>query len=328
MSDVLAIGGTRFIGRATVEEFLNHGYEVTLFNRGNHPNPFASDDRVAHIAGDRTNADALEEAHDAVSPDIVVDCVAYSPDEVETALDMFDSVDAYVFVSSVAAYVDDPVVKYEGETALKPCTPAQAVDDSWETYGERKAEADRIILDAADRGIPAMTVRPSMVYGPHDYNGTLDYWIGRVREYERLVVPGDGSYIGHRTFVEDVGAAMRLIAEKGAPGAYNVADRQPQSINQMVETIAAVLDTDCEIVHAADQDLAAHGLDRSDFPYHRRRDPFILSTDKLRRLGWEPTTNEDAIGRTCAHLDGQEINSTRGPSREEVDALLASLSPV
>lgn len=34
--DALVIGGTRFIGRHTVTELLNHDYDVTVFNRGNH----------------------------------------------------------------------------------------------------------------------------------------------------------------------------------------------------------------------------------------------------------------------------------------------------
>jgi len=58
MDRALVVGGTRFIGRHTVDELLAHGYDVTIFNRGRHANPFATDDRVAHVEGDRTDTAA------------------------------------------------------------------------------------------------------------------------------------------------------------------------------------------------------------------------------------------------------------------------------
>jgi hypothetical protein len=84
MDDTLIIGGTRFIGRHTVAELLDHDYEVTLFNRGRHENPFG--DRVARVTGDRTDGAALEAAAAEVDPDLVIDCVAYDPRDVETDL--------------------------------------------------------------------------------------------------------------------------------------------------------------------------------------------------------------------------------------------------
>ena len=58
----LVVGGTRFIGRHTVEELLAHEYEVAIFNRGNHENPFADDDRVTNVEGDRKDETALRAA--------------------------------------------------------------------------------------------------------------------------------------------------------------------------------------------------------------------------------------------------------------------------
>ncbi|OYR90835.1 epimerase, partial [Halorubrum sp. E3] len=75
----LVIGGTRFIGRHTVSDLLANGYEVGMLNRGTHENPFADDDRVTHVEGDRKNERDLRTANLSVDPDIVIDCVAYQP---------------------------------------------------------------------------------------------------------------------------------------------------------------------------------------------------------------------------------------------------------
>jgi len=48
MDTALVVGGTRFIGRHVVEDLRGHGYDVTIFNRGTHDNPFAEIGR-AHV---------------------------------------------------------------------------------------------------------------------------------------------------------------------------------------------------------------------------------------------------------------------------------------
>lgn len=70
---VLLVGGTRFVGRHTVRELLLRDYDVTLFTRGNRENPFADNDRVAHIDGDRTVDGELRLAAERIEPDVVID---------------------------------------------------------------------------------------------------------------------------------------------------------------------------------------------------------------------------------------------------------------
>lgn len=60
MTRALLVGGTRFMGRHTVEELLTHGYEVTMFTRGKSGNPFADRDGVTHFEGNRNDREALD----------------------------------------------------------------------------------------------------------------------------------------------------------------------------------------------------------------------------------------------------------------------------
>ncbi|GAB3684341.1 SDR family oxidoreductase [Salinarchaeum chitinilyticum] len=298
MPDALVIGGTRFIGRHLVTELLDADYDVTLFNRGNHENPFAEHADVAQVTGDRTSDAALEHARDEVDPEIVVDCVAYYPGEVRMATEVFADADAYVFVSSGSAYGTNEIPKREGETALEPCSDEQAVDESHETYGARKAEGDRAVFEAAEDGVNAMSVRPTIVYGQHDYTGRLNYWTERVRANDRILVPGDGTNIHHLVSVTNVARAIRTVAENGTPGeAYNVGDHRILTLGEVVERIADGLETDVEIVTASERELAAGDLEPADFPLYNPN-PHVLSTEKLHRLGWEPVDPADAIAET------------------------------
>ncbi|WP_117592039.1 NAD-dependent epimerase/dehydratase family protein [Haloprofundus halophilus] len=325
----LVVGGTRFIGRHVVDDLLENGYEVTIFNRGNHENPFADDDRVGRVEGDRTNRADLERARDEAEPNIVVDCVAYKPEDVEAAVDVFADVDGYVYISSGSAYGSEEIPKREGVTELCDCTPEQAEDDSAESYGPRKAEGDRVIFEAAERGVNATSVRPCIVYGPHDYTERLDYWLDRVDNYDRVVVPGDGTNIWHRAYVEDVASALRIVAESGEPGeAYNVGDQRLVTLEEMVEVVADAADTEIEVVHAGERELAAADLEPTDFVLYRPY-PHVLDTNKLASLGWESTPVDEAMRRTVKeHRESDRDGSEHDPGRDAEERVLGVLDTI
>jgi nucleoside-diphosphate-sugar epimerase len=327
MERALVIGGTRFIGRHTVTEFLDADYDVTILNRGRHENPFAEDPAVDHLAGDRRERESLETARERVDPDVVVDCVAYFPEDVRVATDVFADVNAYVYVSSGAAYGTERVPKREGDTELEPCDDDQATTDSRATYGPRKAEGDREVFRAAADGVRAMSVRPTVVYGPHDYTERFAYWVDRVGSFDRVVVPADGLSLWQMAYVEDVASALRVVAESGTDGeAYNVGDEHAPTLGGWVDLLADACETSVETVGASTRDLATAGLEPRDFPIYRDP-PHLLSVAKLRSLGWASTDHGTALERTVAeHRENDRTGREYGPDREAERAVLDALS--
>lgn len=329
MTHAFVIGGTRFIGRHLVEELLDHGYTVTLYNRGNHDNPFSANDRVSHIEGDRRAPDQLAHAAETAEPDVVFDCVAYFPADVRTATDIFQDVDAYVYISSGGAYGKEVIPKREGETPLCSCSADQATADRPETYGNRKAEGDRAVFEAAADGVAAMSVRPPIVYGPHDYTERLDWWIDRVRQYDRIILPGDGTNLWHLVYVETVANALRIVAEEGTPGeAYNVGDWRLRTLEELIRDIADVLDTEVDIIHSSERELSVADIQLDDYVLYRSY-PHVLDTAKLASLSWEPVAVEVATKRAVAdHLESDRTGADNGPNREQEERLLDVLDTV
>jgi len=327
MDTVLIIGGTRFIGRATVEEFLDHDYDVTICNRGNHPNPFGDEPGVAYVTADRRDREALEAVATEVEPDAVVDCVAYFPEDVREATEVFADAEAYVYISSGASYGVERVPKREDDTALCECTPEQATTDSAETYGPRKAEGDREVFAAAERGVRAMSVRPTVVYGPHDYTERFDYWVDRVDNHQTVVVPNGGLSLWQMVYVEDVASALRIVAESGTAGeAYNVGDEHAPTLGQWIDLLADACDVSVRQVDASERELERNGLDPGDFPIYRDS-PHLLSTAKLRSLGWSSTPHEQALARTVEeHRVSDRTGRSNGPDREAEVELIESLT--
>ncbi|MDX1746756.1 MAG: NAD-dependent epimerase/dehydratase family protein [Halobacteriales archaeon] len=331
----IVIGGTRFIGRHAVEELLASGYHVTLVNRGEHENPFVGHRKVNHVQGDRNDREVLERARDRAVPDIVIDCIALVPQQVATAIDVFRGADAYVYVSSTGVYARWDLPRREGETPLEPFTSAHTVDDptaidpmeEWAAYGPRKAEGDRVCFAAAEDGANAMVVRPTFVYGPHDYTERLDYWIDRVNNHDHVLVPGDGDTLVHHVYVEDVASALRTVADRGTPGeAYNVGARQLLTLDQRLARIADALGVAVELVHASEREPARYDLTPADFPLVRA-EPSLIATGKLASLGWDSTPHRKAISPTVEeHLSSDRTGRHHGPDREMEEAAINGLT--
>jgi len=327
MNNALVIGGTRFIGRYTVDAFRDAGYDVTICNRGNHPNPFADDPDVDRAEADRRERSDLEAVRNSVDPDAVVDCVAYYPRDVREATQVFEDAEAYVFVSSGSSYGVERVPKREDDTPLCDCTPEQATTDSAATYGPRKAEGDREVFAAAENGVRAMSVRPTVVYGPHDYTERFTYWVDRVENHDRVVVPSDGLSLWQMVYVEDVASALRVVAEEGTAGeAYNVGDEHAPTLGEWVDLLAEACGTDIERVGASERELATAGLEPTDFPIYRPS-PHILTTEKLSSLGWSSTPHETALERTVEqYRQSDRDGRAEGPDRDVEERLIEQLS--
>ena len=115
-----------------------------------------------------------------------------------------------------------------------------------------------------------MAVRPTSVYGPHDYTERFPYWVARVLRGEPFLVPGDGAGVLHRSYVEDVASALRVVAERGDAGeAYNVADRHVLSMRGTIERLGAVAGCDPEPVYVSRRELREADVNPSAFPLAR-----------------------------------------------------------
>jgi nucleoside-diphosphate-sugar epimerase len=289
-TSALLIGGTGFTGRSTVDEFLEHGYDATTVARGEQDEPHADHGSVAHRRGDRNDRATLGTVRDEAAPDVVVDLCGYAPRQAEAATEVFADVDAYVFVSSAAAYDTDRLrlPSREGDP-LEECTPEQTADDSMATYGPRKAECDRVCFAAAEAGVNALVARPVCVYGPHDHTERHDYRFHRVNAYDRILVSGDGDGTFHRVYVEDLARALRVVAERGEPGeAYNAAERRTAWLDRTLRLAAAELDAEVELVHTSARELARGGLSPTDFPLYFPV-PAVVASETLAALGWDST---------------------------------------
>lgn len=243
---ILVVGGTRFIGRHTVGLLCAQGHDVTLLNRGlTAPATFAG---LPAIHADRRQTDLTKLAPLQRDWDAVIDFSAYFPDDVVRLLDALPGrIGRYVFCSTISVYERpehySPVLSEA--TPLLACTPDEAVSPQMTTYGQRKAECERQIALRHAAGLATVILRPSIVYGEHDYTDRFAYWIARAASDKPFLLPDDGLTITTMTYVKDLAAAfVAATTNPRAVGqAYTVADPEPLCLRDTLHVLGGHLGT-------------------------------------------------------------------------------------
>jgi len=164
--DVLAIGGSVFLGRAVVAEALAAGHTVTVFNRGVSG---SEPEGVNYIRGDRTQADDLQQLA-GQHFDLVVDTCGYVPTIVGLSVTaLADAADHYAFVSSINAYPGWPEAAdyhvggvYDGDPDASEA-PAELTDagpyDLWGVPSADVGEVERGPIREVRRPVSKPRVR-------------------------------------------------------------------------------------------------------------------------------------------------------------------------
>ena len=251
---ILILGGTRFLGRAFVEEALAAGNSVTTFNRGMSGADLPG---VEGIRGDRERTANLKRLATMGPWDAIVDTSGYVPTIVgASARELAGQADAYLFVSSASASADWPGESVDESSPIHQCDP-----DSMEIeYGPAKAGCER----AAERYFPGriLTFRCGIVLGPHENIGRLTFWLGRIGRGGRVLAPGDGEIKMQLIDVRDVARFGLHCVKLGLSGAFMVAGPQGNATYESwLSQCVAVTESSAELVWVDDEFLLEHHVE-------------------------------------------------------------------
>ena len=250
--DILVLGGTGFIGPHEVEHARSRGHALTLFNRGQTAPGMFPD--IEQLRGDRGgDLTALE----GRTWDVVIDNSGFYPRHARLSAELLaDSVDTYMFVSSISAY-DESLPPGVDEYNAPLATMADPADESegpyGPSYGPRKALCEREILDVfgEDRTI---IVRPGVITGPGDPTDRVRHWLARLVRQEEVLVPGYAGDPVQLIDVRDMTGWMVRMLESGDTGLYNAVGPDYQlTMDELVNGARSVTESDAELVWVSDE---------------------------------------------------------------------------
>jgi nucleoside-diphosphate-sugar epimerase len=126
---------------------------------------------------------------------------------------------------------------------LGPTGPRPASEDApvvpTNPYERSKAEAERVVLEYAAKGLPVVAARPGFVYGPGDHHVLKLF---KAIQTGRFAYIGGGKNLCQPTYVGDAVAGMVACLRRGRVGeAYHVAGPHSVSFRHLGETIARAL---------------------------------------------------------------------------------------
>lgn len=260
---ILIIGGTKFIGRHLVTAALARNHEVTLFNRGKHFAAGLPD--VEQIHGDRNiDLDKLKNR----SWDAVIDTCGYLPQTVAASVAALkDSVENYVFISSISAYGDfsqpnfdetAPVAKLneEQEKRLEEIDPKAELSGAvlGEMYGALKALCER----EAERQMPnrVLNVRSGLIVGSFDPTDRFTYWVARTAKGGEVLAPGSPHNFVQFIDARDLSVWIIRMIEQKETGVYNVTGKPSElTFIEMLEEIKTVSGSDASFTFVSDEFL-------------------------------------------------------------------------
>ena len=99
----LFVGGTGLISTAVSTLALEKGWDLTLFNRGQHINDVPAGANIVTI--DINDEEAVKKEMEGKFYDVIVEWIAFKPARVERDIELFRGKCAqYILISSSAAY--------------------------------------------------------------------------------------------------------------------------------------------------------------------------------------------------------------------------------
>jgi 2'-hydroxyisoflavone reductase len=230
---ILILGGTNFLGRVFVREWLKKHpqYPPTLCHRGktnNHEFP-----QLARILYDRE----IDDMRDVYTQnwDIVVDFSSYYPDSLRVlANKLLGKVGRYIYVSTVSVYdwakIGDEITE---NSPILACPDKMRADKTDLSYGQRKAACERELLDL-DR-LDTVIFRPSVVFGDYDYIDRHYYWLWRAKTQANILLPAE-PFKANYTFVNDLAELItRAIFAPKHSVTYNSSTHAPHTITDLVQ---------------------------------------------------------------------------------------------
>lgn len=281
--DILIMGGTKFLGRHLVDAATQSGHAVTLFNRGQtNPGLFPE---IETITGDRRQPADLAKLQSR-RWDAVIDTCGYVPRIVRMSAEALeDSVDHYVFISSISVYPDFSHPGLDESHTVGNLDDESVEEITHETYGPLKALCEQAVDDVLPgRGLQ---VRPGLIVGPYDPTDRFTYWPARVERGGRMVAPDYPECPVQIIDGRDLSEWTIRMVEAKTTGAFNVTGpEKPNSLKHVLETCQEDLNANTDIEWIDEQ--------------------FLLDQDVAPWTGmplWMPSINDEFAGFGRVSID-------------------------
>ena len=246
---VLFIGGTGNISTACGRLALAANMDLYILSRGNRASPELKD--ATFIKADISKLPQAKKALHGMVFDVVVNFIAFTPEEVERDIQLFSGkCGQYIFISSASAY-QKPLSHH----LITESTPL--ANPYWD-YSRDKIACEELLMKAyREKGFPVTIVRPS-----HTYETVIPVAIGswedftiidRMRKGGTVIIHGDGTSLWTITHSQDFAKGfVGLMGNMQAIGhSFHITSEELLNWNQVYQAVAEAAGVELKAVHIA-----------------------------------------------------------------------------
>ncbi|MFI5282747.1 MAG: NAD-dependent epimerase/dehydratase family protein [Candidatus Dormibacterales bacterium] len=300
---VIVLGGTRFIGRAIVEELAARGHVVMVVHRGNlEPDDMPS---VRHVHVDRLELATRARELAEFNPDAAVDCRALTRADSEAALAALPPGIRIAVISSIDVYRAFGALNDDRETDPVPLDEESPVrPDRYPLRGRMPGmdDYDKLEVEAVYLKHGATALRLPMVFGEHDYQLREEFILRRVRAGRAKIPFGGGTWLACRGYVRDIarGVVLTLSTPAAAGQVLNLCEDRTYSMRMWSQMILDAAGSKALLVRVADEVLPEDLKPTGTMTQH-----ILASSHKARAmLGWTTSDPVTSLHTTVRwHLD-------------------------
>jgi nucleoside-diphosphate-sugar epimerase len=276
---VLFIGGTGTISSACSALALRQGIDLYLLNRGKSQRAAPAGAKI--LSGDIRDPQSARKTIGSLDFDAVVNWIAFTPQHIQTDLDLFRGrTGQYIFISSASVYQTPP--------AFLPATESTIADNPVWQYSQDKIACEELLMRAyRSEKLPMTIVRPSHTYDktllPMDGGWTV---VDRMLRGLPVVVHGDGTSLWTLTHHADFANGFNgLLGNPRAVGeTVHITSDEWLSWNQIYEIVAKAAGTTAKIVHVPSDLLAAYDPNWGPWLLGDKAHSMVFDNTKIKRL--------------------------------------------
>lgn len=283
---ILFIGGTGVISSACSELVVAGGHELFLVNRAvskKVPIPEAATVLQADVYTEEARLATLLADHHF---DVVVDYLAYHPDDIERDLRLFrGKTDQFVFISSASAY-QKPVRNYR-------ITEETPLENPYWQYSRNKIACENRLMQAyQEESFPVTLVRPSHTYGPTQIPFGVSSWrhpwtvVDRMKRGQKVIVPGDGTSLWVLTWNADFAKGLLglLGNEKAIGEAFQITSDEVLTWDQIHLEAYQALGLTPNIIHIPSDLMAMYDPESSGSLVGDKANSEVFDNSKIKRF--------------------------------------------
>jgi len=317
MSDGLAVvtGASGHLGANLVRRLLADERPVRVVLLRDDPAPALAGLDIERVAGDVLDEQSLRDAFRGATTVFhlagIISIEGSSGGKVQavnvggvhnSAMAALDAgVARFVHCSSIHAFDPRPLRQAVNEFRRRPLNGGRAA------YDRSKAGGEAELRKAVERGLDAVTVNPTGIIGPYDFQPSRMGRVLMMLRAGKLPMLPDGGF--NWVDVRDVAEALLLAEAKGQAGESYIAAGHWQSMRDLAQLVAAV--TGSGVPPIVPMGIARLGV------------PLVGLVD--RRLGRDPLFTSESLKalRTYRHIDHAKATRALGymprPTRDTIE---------